>query len=103
MSFGKDFSAELIIEDEYGKEECRRPMHSFTKNFLENIRRMLFCSVSSTTQNLRNVADSEGNLIPINATYNRLFYEPTGHTGSLHGIILGVGSPDRSIDMIAMG
>jgi hypothetical protein len=85
-------------------------MHSFTKNFLENVRKMFFSSAcSSTDTNSRLVTSSTGVIPPINAQYRYLFYGGYNTSASAlpsnayHGIILGTGSPVRSADMIALG
>jgi hypothetical protein len=49
-------------------------MHSFTSNFLENLRKIMFSSATTTTQTTRKVLNAASEYVPINATYDRLFY-----------------------------
>jgi len=57
-----------------GTNTITRPMHSFTSNFLENLRKMMFSSATSTTQTTRKVLNTVSEYVPIDATYDRLFY-----------------------------
>lgn len=103
ICFGKHFTADLIVSDIDGNVEFERPMHSFTNNFLQHLRKSIFSSATSSAQDTRVITDAEGNIIPINATYDRLLFQSTNQENPYHGIILGTGNPVRSPDMLAMG
>lgn len=103
ISFGDQFSANLIVSNLDGTNAITRPMHSFTSNFLQNIRKMVFSYASSTTQTTRKVLNAASEYVPIDETYDRLFYQETNMTNPYHGIILGTGNPTRTPDMVALG
>lgn len=103
ISFGNQFSANLIVSNLDGTNAITRPMHSFTSNFLENLRKILFSDAITTTQTTRKVLNAASAYVPINSTYDNLFYQPTNMTNPYHGIILGTGNPTRTPNMVALG
>lgn len=103
ICFGKHFTADLIVSDIDGNVEFERPMHSFTNNFLQHLRKSIFSLATSTIEATRLVKNAEGTIIPITETYDRLLFQSTNQDNPYHGIILGTGNPVRSPDMLAIG
>lgn len=103
ISFGDQFSANLIVSNLDGTNAITRPMHSFTNNFLENLRRVFLYNPTSTVQSHRKVKDNKGQYVTINSNYDNLLYQSTNQENAFHGIILGIGTPIRSSSMLQLG
>lgn len=95
LEFGKEMKAFIGVSDADGSNYTERPMHSFTRNFLE------YFAYATSYSDKRKILDYRGRPISVSDIPNFSMVHHKDDPFQL--IIIGTGGPIRSAEMTAMG